>query len=889
MGDMQERCGCKRPDITIFEMCRSCGDPVNFEDLRQQAIDIYDKDGQPIEDPNLPRRHLLIGNPRNSLRVLRLDDGASPILSGTFEPASITHLPSYEAVSYCWGGDDGDYTKPEFIIIGGRLFPITKNCAAVLRKIRKPKSKRLIWIDSLCINQNDVKERSVQVSQMGQIFSGAQKVHIFLGNNVDDTTVSEAFDVLSSMQDLTEFGIKLRDRAESVKALFTQTYFSRMWIIQEVLLAKSAELHWGTATIPWQTLGEDHLEKFKESGIESCIPAWMRIRATTNNFRNSETLGDFLFSAMGSVASNDRDKVYGIYGLLFDAEEEGLTVDYGLSVKKVFTNMAIHLIRKHNALPGVIRHVNLDAPPVDDEPLPSWVPDFRSGYMPKHTKMSFEGFSELDIHPDISSEEVVFSIGEKGLCLRGHRLRVVQGRFGALSTNWGTDWGTESENPRQELNQRIRAKFPVAFNYERDVVFWMSNGLTLHLKRHATQENTYTLLGECYLKRPAPLPTSVVRNRHKSFAEVMFGLGVQDVASLWSVHMNLVRYTSFSRRWDNDMPFELPDARMNMGDAIIIAEGYRDFCYRESFNDPSWELYIEQQQASAGWETATKRMVDFQNFWEDLGTWEKLHRLNTLLQHPENYDIQKINQLQKSWLEHYGKAQILINMLLKRPPQQGNSEIELLEELKAWEVTTRRLSEALQWAEGFFWPFERPPSVYVWDNHEDLRRTSGGFFWPFERPPSVYVWDNHEELRRTPEVDNNTLTRMLDFWRADQTENSRKEEGEEDIPSEKKGTPDWVIKNNFKSVRLRLKIRQADQDYRGFEEGGLVPWTYVLQPWHDGWAKGIGSISRLFAAKDQLNLEALFQLEESCVKCGVWKGEEFDLVEVCQAETITLV
>ncbi|KAI8656865.1 HET domain-containing protein [Fusarium sp. Ph1] len=423
MRDAQDICDCGRPDITNLETCRSCGYPVNFEDLRQQAIDTYDRDGRPIGDPDLPRRHLRIGNPSNSLRVLHLDDGAPAVLSGTFERASITHLPPYEAVSYCWGGEDGDYTKPEFIIIGGRLFPITKNCAAVLHKIRKPNKKRVVWIDSLCINQNDVNERSVQVSQMGKIFSGVRKVHIYVGNNIDGRIASKAFYVLRSMRNLKEFNMRLSDRVEAVKTLFAQTYFSRMWIIQEVLLAKTAALHWGKATIPWQTLREDHLEEFKKHGIDSCIPDWMRIRAMTKNFRNSETLGELLFSAMGSSASNDKDKVYGIYGLLFDAEEEGLTVDYGLSVKQIFTNMAAHLIKRHDAFWAVLRHVKHDAPLVNGEQLPSWVPDFRSRFVSQDVSMSRDGgLIELPVRSTITSQELILSSGTNELHLRGHML-----------------------------------------------------------------------------------------------------------------------------------------------------------------------------------------------------------------------------------------------------------------------------------------------------------------------------------------------------------------------------------------------------------------------------------------------------------------------------------
>ncbi|RSM08637.1 hypothetical protein CEP52_004599 [Fusarium oligoseptatum] len=516
MTDVQEKCDCRKPDVNIDETCGGCGNLVNFEHLRQRAVDTYDRDGQPIEDSNLPRRHLRIQNPSNSLRLLHLDD------------KNVSHSQWHVRKSF-------DHPSPssEFIIIGGRLFPITKNCAAVLRKIREAKTKRVIWIDSLCINQNDVKERSVQVSQMGKIYSGAQKVHIYLGNNVDDETASEAFHVLNSVEDLDEFSMRLGGRAMSVKALFTQPYFSRMWIIQEVLLAKSAELHWGTATIPWRALSEGHLEQFKKAGIDGDIPEWIRIRAINKNFRNSETLGELLFSAMGSNASNDRDKVYGIYGLLFDAEEEGLTVDYGLSVKRVFTTMAVHLIRKHNTLQAVLRHANHDSPLIDGERLPSWVPDFRSRCVPKDLSISFDGSSELKIHSSTSSEDVIASFGENELYLRGHRLRIFQD-------------GDESIQDRKivqckmrDIMWEIHANFPVTFKPKEHVVFWMSNGLFLHLKRHSARKDTYTFLGQCVLKHSDPFPTLVVRDRPRSFADAMFGLDFltwKDLTSLWKLY-----------------------------------------------------------------------------------------------------------------------------------------------------------------------------------------------------------------------------------------------------------------------------------------------------------------------------------------------------------------
>ncbi|UPL02479.1 hypothetical protein LCI18_013413 [Fusarium solani-melongenae] len=933
MDDMQEKCGCRKPDITIFEICRSCGNPVNFEELRQQAIDTYNRDGRPIEDPNLPRRYLLMGNPKNSLRLLHLDDDASPILSGTFERASIAHLPPYEAVSYCWGGDDGDYTKSEFIIIGGRLFPITKNCAAVLRKIRKKNSKRVIWIDSLCINQNDVNERSVQVSQMGLIFSGAQKVHIYLGNNVDNTTVSEAFYVLGSMQNLQEFSMRLRDRAESVKALFTQTYFSRMWIIQEVLLAKSAQLHWGTTTIPWQTLSEGHLDVLRWYGIHSHIPEWMRIRAMTNNFRNSETLGELLFSAMGSTASNDRDKVYGIYGLLFDAEEEGLIVDYGLSVKQVFTNMAVHLITKHSAFRAILPYVNHDAPSVDGEQLPSWVPDFRSRCVPKHVTISFDGYNDLKIHSRISSEEAISNIGTNELYLRGHRLRIFPGRD---LPDDECSKVVKCKIGEQDLEWKIEAKFSVDFDPKEHTVFWMPNGLILHLKRSRTLEDTYTLLGECALKHSGPFPTLVVHNRRTSFADAMFGLELQDLAPLWKIYLDFKGFFVRSKMSDEYKPFS--QTGVNMEDANEAASKYRDFCSRDEFNEYRRQIHNNRQKSTVRrWmfglreiqkpndegtfgqdedsddedsddedsddemlvargqrDSQIERMIGFESFWEVPGTWERLHSLKTVLQHPESYDIQKINDLCSSWLQHYEEAIRLIWLrdFRRKSEQYVTLATRFLEKLEAWETVTEKLSEALQWAEGFFW-LEEPPSVR--DNEDS------SLILPVSKKRKAPTVNNDDEdgevgdspnggrrdlrLERSPLLSDGFAGRSGgdrdDRVEGARTEQSKAEEGPANgSPHDKKIMPNWLIENNFKAVRVRWEECQTS--------GGRIwkPNGYVLEPWSDGWVEAIWSIPNLFAAKDQVNLEELFQLEERCLKHGAWRGVK---MEICQAETITLV
>ncbi|KAH7246971.1 heterokaryon incompatibility protein-domain-containing protein [Fusarium solani] len=830
MGDAQEMCGCGKPDVTVFETCLRCGNAVSFEELRQRAVNTYDKDNQPIEDPGLPRRHSLMKDPKRCLRLLHLNDSTSHVLSGRFESDWIQHVRPYEAVSYTWGGEDGDYTKMEFIIIDGTLFPITKNCAAVLHKIRKPGDSRAIWIDSLCINQNDVNERSVQVSQMGKIFSGAQKVHIYIGNNVEDRTASNAFDVLSSIRNLSDFskGLRIRkDRVQAVKTMFAQTYFSRMWIIQEVLLAKTAELHWGTATILWQPFNEDHL-RVLGYGIDSYIPEWMRIRATTKNFRNSETLADLLFSAMGSTASNNRDKVYGIYGLLLDAEEEGLTVDYSLSVAQVFTNMAAHLIKKHNALRAVLRHVNPDAPLVDGEQLSSWVPDFRSKFVSQAQEVSIsrKGFKDLEIHTSITPQEWISSCGTNELFLRGHRLTMPELVEGSSIEYWQI---AEFRGDKWE----IRAKFQVDFDPQEDTIFWIPNGVFLQLRRHPNREEAYTVLGECDVKQSGAFPAI-----GKSFADA---LEPHYLRPLWQLCMDL-EYVSHRNRVQYKLEsLILPDTSMGWEHAKNVLNAYDSL-------DTSDRRHILDPDA--------RTMFDFLSFCQSEDTWATLRRSRFGFNHRDWPDAQNINELCQSWLQCYEKAENILGQFLKTTYENVALRLKFLKHLETWEKTTETLLKELKWSERRSWPFKPAPRLYRWDCDEvgkdspgkKIMRWAERSIWPLKELVRFDIMDCFEKKAEDGSYD-----------------------GERRLHS--------VIRNNFNGVRFRFDLpmtaaRSRDERIH-----------YILEPWGEEWTGTIRSMPHLLSISKQLSSEDLIRLEKIFLRNGALKS----LAGIGPAETITLL
>lgn len=90
-------------------------------------------------------------------------------------------IASYEALSYTWGTEKFSCN----IFIFNSLVKVTQNLYEALRHLRDKKEKRALWVDALCINQQDVKERSSQVLLMGRIYSAVRRVVIWLGTEQD--------------------------------------------------------------------------------------------------------------------------------------------------------------------------------------------------------------------------------------------------------------------------------------------------------------------------------------------------------------------------------------------------------------------------------------------------------------------------------------------------------------------------------------------------------------------------------------------------------------------------------------------------------------------------------------------------------------------------------
>jgi hypothetical protein len=123
----------------------------------------------------------------DSVRLIKLLPGTrgSPLTCNIFEARKRVN-PAYEALSYVWGEPVFSHFIQETST--NTILNITTNLNQALQAIRHKDTARVLWIDAVCINQTDLKEKGHQVALMGQIYHDATRVVIWLGDSKDGLT-----------------------------------------------------------------------------------------------------------------------------------------------------------------------------------------------------------------------------------------------------------------------------------------------------------------------------------------------------------------------------------------------------------------------------------------------------------------------------------------------------------------------------------------------------------------------------------------------------------------------------------------------------------------------------------------------------------------------------
>ena len=381
----------------------------------------------------------------NEIRLLHLfpADNKTDLISSELKVASLGDPRlRYEALSYTWGHEEA--TEKMWIQGGGqrarkqpnetpgqrstatpkerlraliwrvaheekeknKTFYVRPNLSDALRHLRNysdpsPKQSReqpqtiVLWIDNICINQEDSSEKSSQVRMMAKIYQHAKSVFVWLGRKGEESNIGMDFITrIPEQEHQGMLSVRGSDPHQwgAFVALMKRAWFTRRWVVQEIALAKKAFLVCGDSFVNWDdfvvaveffserfdtiaALYNDSAlfkEKVLALGDLKASAAFKMVTVTNGKGKAREKTLEALVSELTMFEAGDpRDSVYAVMALAWDVEEgpsrqmrdlraeaalrPSLRVDYQKNTLQVFTDFIAFCVHRSNSLDIICR------------------------------------------------------------------------------------------------------------------------------------------------------------------------------------------------------------------------------------------------------------------------------------------------------------------------------------------------------------------------------------------------------------------------------------------------------------------------------------------------------------------------------------------------------
>jgi hypothetical protein len=346
------------------------------------------------------------------IRLLILEPQIKPGFQYYLRPVQLhTALGKYEALSYCWKdadeGASGDIDELKETMCNGFPVILKRNLRMALTNLRYQAIPRILWVDALCINQEDDRERANQVQLMGDIYRHASRTIIWLGNIKQEESVL-AFDaacrLVNDWSSTCSASYHARDgedlrrlpsnderyefNAFDFVPLFKSKWFERRWVIQEAALAHNAIVVVPGANIAWKwialaaaILRTNYLKILTEIGIHTNVcNAYLMARLSgkmalpplkvnllyllrlTTGFKTSELL-DTVFALLGLTSNGKQDDT-----------QPFMVVDYSWTYEELMRRLAKELMKLSEPLAFLSDAVGAWRGSANNSP--SWLPDY---------------------------------------------------------------------------------------------------------------------------------------------------------------------------------------------------------------------------------------------------------------------------------------------------------------------------------------------------------------------------------------------------------------------------------------------------------------------------------------------------------------------------------
>lgn len=316
-------------------------------------------------------------------RLLTLHRGSEPEwIHCTLSVESLEDRPSYTAVSYAWGTNQ----PVREIVINGVAVDVTHTVYEMLMTLRDMFRNRCLWVDALCINQDDAKEKAHQVGMMGSIYSNATCTYIWLGPSSEASDLAMDFVVSAGPDDFERSQMVSKpNHWKALHALLRRAWWSRLWIVQEACLSKRAIIRCGDKEVELDTFRRFYqLHKqsqrfalplharlvFADVPFAYVLGAWDM--AMSNVVKGQSSLSAWMAFTTYAQNSLPRDRLFALLSLSSSEDRKAIKIDYRRPDRDIFKEAATHFIRKN----GLICLQAGRVPKSANFNLPSWVPDW---------------------------------------------------------------------------------------------------------------------------------------------------------------------------------------------------------------------------------------------------------------------------------------------------------------------------------------------------------------------------------------------------------------------------------------------------------------------------------------------------------------------------------
>lgn len=304
----------------------------------------------------------VLKDPKRSIRLLRIIPSSTPSrIECLIRSCLLGKSQPFSAVSYTWGHDH----STSVIVLNGKPFPAPLTIRDFLCQMLQNEkwSRRWFWIDSVCINQQDTIERNIQVSIMRQVYATAENVVVWLGPATEETNLVMDYITRhsSTISPNKTTGWKYSQtklqslhyiwnskEAKAFLMLCRIPYWTRVWIVQEIMFARHLFLFCGAKKVQWrmiddiflhlksiQVMGWFHMHPYGTEVLQSEAGVIFEEKRLWGNDPSNREIGipiTTLIQSYTHLQSTEKlDKVYALVGLSSD----NIIIDYSVGITEL--------------------------------------------------------------------------------------------------------------------------------------------------------------------------------------------------------------------------------------------------------------------------------------------------------------------------------------------------------------------------------------------------------------------------------------------------------------------------------------------------------------------------------------------------------------------------